>query len=265
MAQDTKTWYPEDAVVEVYDHEEKEIATGPIPGSDFIVGSAIAPITNMSYVGSPLAQYVDTLDQTSRRDVLVYLRKDGKDSIYDTTTTGSIVITTTGSLTFETSVTAATADNVIVSYSHDKKDQTNEVTDVAESGGGRAVTHVAVYGGIRIAQRTSQEAFTATLTVLKSNIDFAELVNGPIVTEIGSYQSTTGSITTSLGAENRDPKTLVIRANDPDTGNVLEHIFYNVLGVSKDVAGPADSSYTETVAINCAPQDKTELHFLKTS
>ena len=262
--QETEVWRPEDSDVRLYTHVEKEVLTGSIPGSVFTTsGSQISAIfrTDIETNGSPLAQYAASTGSIARRDCLIYMQKSGKDTEWNTASV-SASITTTGSVTFSDNIAAGTADNVVMSYSHTLQDKSNEVTEVSESGGGRPVEYITVYGGKKIAIKRVQDPFHVDITVLKSNLDFAAMINGETVLEI---RDSIGSVTTSRGGDKRLPRTMVIEDTDPENDNQLFFVYYNVLGVSKEVGGPADAHFTETVGFDCKPEDKVEIHILDTN
>lgn len=259
MGQSTEVWYPENANVYVYDHVEKETATGTIDGSNktFTISNAAAPITGLDTNGSVLPQYVDANGSVARRDALVYLRKNGADTIYDTTATGSIVFNASGStFDFEVAPTSSDADSVVVTYVHTRAEKTEEVITVSESGGDRPVEFITVYGGKKIKVNKTQEPFSVDVEVLKSDLDFAELVMGYVVTEsIGG-----STVKTTSGGNKRANKALLIDNTDPDTSNQMKLIYWNVSGTSKTIDAPAEEHYTEKITFECKPEDKTEIY-----
>jgi len=259
MSQTTEVWYPENADVKIYSHVEKEIAGSAIDGVNdtFTIANVAAAITGLDINGSVLAQYVDANGSAARRDVQVYFRLNGADTLYDTTATGSIVFNASGSwLAFETPPTTALADSVVATYVHTVAEKTEEVTTVSESGGNRPVEFITVYGGKKIKVTKTQEPFSVDIEVLKSDLDFAEFVLGFVVDE-----TITGSaVATTSGANKRSSKTILIDNTDPDTSNEMKLIYWNVSGTSKTLDAPAEEHYTEKVTFECKPEDKTEIY-----
>ena len=112
---EAKVFLAENATNEIYTHVEKEISdvTPDDALTEFTVTTAPVSITGLDSGALALPQYVDADGDYFRKDVLVYFRKDGKDTVVNTTTNAVTIATDT--LTFATAVTIAEADKVVVS------------------------------------------------------------------------------------------------------------------------------------------------------
>jgi hypothetical protein len=258
VAQKTRVWRPEDSVVEIYTHVEDEILSGAIPGSIFTFANTPVSVTGIGGT-TALAQYADATGSIARQDVLIKLRKDGADTEWNTASVAGSI--TGASVIFSASIAAAMADNIVACYSHTKVDKSLETVEVAESGGERAVEYITVYSGKRIALKKVQGPVSVDITILKSDLGFAEIVNGEHVLQV---LSGTGSITYARGGQTRLPRTLVVKDTDPENSNQLLFVYYNVLGVTKGLGGAAEDHFTETVSLNCAAEDKNEIHIAYT-
>jgi len=258
----TEIWYPENATVELYTHVEKETAGSTIDSSNktFTILHASAPVTGIDATGSPLTQFVDANGNVGRRDVLVYARLSGTDTAWDTAADGSIDIIAGSIVKFETAPTTAQATNIIVSYGYSKADKTNEVTSVAESGGDRPVEFLTTYGGYKIKTEKPQENYSVDIEVLKSDLEFAEIINGA---QNAENVAGSGSVYTVTGGETRVSKVLAVKNIDPTTTNRMILIYWNVSGVSKTIDAPAEEHYTEAVTFESKPEDKTEIYWEK--
>jgi len=238
----------------MYTHVEDEILSGTIPGSIFTFANTPVEITNIDTNGSALVQYADATGSIARRDVLIKLRLNNADTEWNT---GSVSGSMTGaSVIFSSSIVAAMADNIIGCYSYSESDKTYETIEVSESGGGRPIEHIAVYGGKRFKIKKLQEPFTVDITVLKSDVSFAQVVTGEEVLEVHA----SGSYTSVRGGQTRIPKTLVIRDVDPENSNELMFIYFNVYGTGKSMSGPAEEHFAETLNLDCESDDKVEIH-----
>ena len=260
----TEVWYPENAQVYVYNHIEKEFAGSTIDGSnlDFTLDNAPSPILGSYFnaEGSAISQYVDANGSVARRDFTVYKRKSGADAEWDTTSDGSVIIKVgdaTGSvIAFETAPTTTQADNILVTYGHTKNEKSDEVLSVSDGGGDRPVDYIQVYNGKQIKTSKTQQNFTVDLEVLKGGLSFAEMVNGAQVSE--GYAGS-GSIYTVTGGDKRADRVLVIDGDDPDTGNRMIFVYWNVSGVGKSLDAPSEEKYTETVNFSTKSSDKVEV------
>lgn len=261
MAQ-TEVWYPENAQVYVYDHQEKDVATGTIDS----VGSSFVLSTNPSAVfgsyfntnGSAQTQYVDANGSFARRDIQVYARKNGADTIWNTSSDGSIIAINGSELVFETAPTTEQADNIVATYAYNKSEKSDEVLSVSESGGERPVEFIQVYSGKQIKVSRTQQPFSVDVEILKGDLSFAEIVNGHQVTEsiAGS-----GSVYTVTGASTRANRTIIVDGVDPETTNRMILAYWNVSGTTKSLDGPAEENYTETVTFQSKAEDKTEIYW----
>ena len=252
---ETKAFLMENAVTEIYKHVEKEICNGTVNGSqkDFIVTTAPAAITGL-HATTVYPQYVDANGDFFRKDVLVFYRKDGKDTVVDTT---SNAVTISGTIiTFETAPTTSEADYVIASSSHTKSDRSDEIVNMTPAGGGRPVEYVTVQGGEKIRIAKTQEAKTVTFEVLSVDQGFVEFINGVEVTEtIAGATGGSDVLKGSVGAQTRTRRTIVCKIDDPETGNDRIELFYNVVGVTDEGTAPSDGYYSETASFECPPQD----------
>jgi len=259
MAQpgETKVFLGENATTEIYTHVEKEICSETVNGSTtaFTVTTAPAAITGI-VSGTAQAQYVDANSNYFRKDVIVYYRKDGADSVVDTTSNAITISSTT--LTFGTAPTASEADDVVVSYSHTKSDRSDEIIAMNPGGGGRPVEYVTVQGGIKIRIQKAQEAKTVSFDVLSVDNGFVQYVNGVSVTQtIAGVSSGSDVLEGSVGAQTRSPSahTIVLKIDDPETDNDRIECFFNVVGVTDEGSLPSDGYYSESCSFECPPQD----------
>lgn len=254
---ETKVFLMENATTEIYDHVEKEICSGTVDGTttDFTVTTAPADITGL---GGPYSQYVDANDNYFRKDVLVYYRKDGKDTVVDTASNAITISTST--ISFNTAPAISEADKVIASYSHTKTDRSDEIISMTIGGGGRPVEYVTVQGGIKVRIAKAQEAKTVSFDVLSVDGGFVQYINGVEVSEtIAGAVSGSDILTGTVGTLTRTSKTIALKVDDPETGNDRIEIFYNVVGVSDEGSAPSDGYYSETAGFECPPQDYCRL------
>ena len=249
----TEVFLLENAETIIYEHVEKELADGLIAAlqTDFTVTTAPVSITALQSTVEP--QYVDANDRPIRKDVLVYYRKDGKDTIVDTSSNAITISGTT--LTFTTAPTAAEADSVVVSYSHTPSNRTDEIVEFGLGGGDRSLEFVTVQGGKKVKIKQSQGQKSVNFKVLSVDLGFVSYLNGEVVSESITQGSDTNLLKATLGAQARTSKAIVITVDDPDTGNIRYEMFWNVDGVSDDGNAPSDSYIDESCAFECAPQD----------
>lgn len=250
---ETKVFLMENATTDIYTHVEKEIASGAINGSNkaFTVATAPAAITGIAATAQ--VQYKNG-SSFFRKDVLVYYRKDGKDTIVDTTINAITISTTT--LTFATAPATSEADSVVVSYSHTKTDRSDEIINCTVGGGGRPVEYVTVQGGQKVRIERTQEAKTVSLEVLSVDNGFVGYVNGADVSQtIAGATSGSDILKGSVGAQARGRKTIIVNITDPETNNERWEIFWNVVGVTDEGSAPSDSYFSETCSFECPPQD----------
>lgn len=257
MAQpgETKVFLLANASTEIYTHVEKEICSETVNGSttDFTVTTAPAAVTGI-VSGSPQVQYVDADGDYFRKDVLVFYRKDGADSVVDTT---SNAVTVSGStLSFNTAPTTTEADDVVVSYSHTKSDRSDEIVSFTPAGGGRPVEYVTVQGGEKVRIEMTQEAKTISMEVLSVDGGFVDYINGVLVQQtIAGASSGSDVLKGTVGAQSRGRKTIVIKVDDPETDNDRIECFFNVVSVSNEGSAPSEGYWSETVGFECSPQD----------
>jgi len=262
----TEVWYPENARVYVYNHVEKETAGSVVDSAnlDFTLEQAPAPILGSYFdaSGSAQSQYVDANGSSARRDFLVFKNKDGAETEWNTASDGSVIIKVGDAggsvIAFETAPTTTQADSISVTYAHTKNEKSDEVLSVSESGGERPVEFIQVYNGKQIKVNRTQQSFSVDIETLKSNLSFAEMVNGAQVTE---GISGSGSVYTVTGASNRASRTLVVDGDDPDSGNRMILLYWNVSGTSKNLDGPAAENYTETTTFMSKAEDKSEIYW----
>ena len=127
-------------------------------------------------------------------------------------------------------------------------------------GGGRPLEFVTVQGGIKIKIAKAQEQKTVSFEVLSVDGGFVHFINGVEVSEtIAGASSGSDILKGTVGAQTRTPRTIVLKVDDPETGNDRIELFYNVLGVSDEGAAPSDGFYSETAGFECAPQDYCRL------
>ncbi len=256
QAGETKVFLAENATTEIYTHVEKEIASGTVNGStvDFTVTTTPASITGLS--ASALSQYVDGNGLYFRKDVLVFFRKDGKDTVVDTATNAITISGTT--VTFATAPTDSEADVIVISSSHTKTDRSDEITATTPAGGARPVEYVTVQGGEKVRIQKVQEARTVTFEVLSVDGGFVQYVNGYEITEtIAGASSGSDLLAGTVGSQTRSPTahTIVLKVDDPETDNDRIEVFYNVVGVSSEGSMPSDGHYSENATFECPPQD----------
>lgn len=254
---ETKVFLMENASTEIYTHVEKEICS-ETPDSietDFEVTTAPVSVTGLS--GSALSQYHNGTNYF-RKDVLVFFRKDGADTVVDTN--ANVITISSTTVTFATAPTAAEADSVIVSYSHTKSDRSDEVVNMTVAGGGRPVEYVTVQGGDKVRIEKAQEAKTVTFEVLSVDGGFVHYVNGVEVSEtIAGAVSGSDVLKGTVGTLTRVRRTIVSKVDDPETDNDRIECFFNVVGVTNEGAAPSDGYWSETCAFECPPQDYCRL------
>lgn len=256
MAQpgETKAFLMENAVTEIYTHVEKEICSGTVNGSNVSFTVTTAPVAVTGLTATAQAQYVDASGNYFRKDVLVFYRKSGKDSVVDTTSNAITISSTT--LTFATAPTTTEADKVIASYSHTKSDRSDEIVNMTPAGGGRPVEYVTVQGGEKIRISKTQEAKTLALEILSVDQGFVEYVNGVEVTETIAGATSGSDITKgSVGAQTRTSRTIICKVDDPETGNDRIECFFNVVGVTNEGSAPSEGYWSESCSFECPPQD----------
>jgi len=255
---ETKVFLMENATTEIYTHVEKEIASGTVDGTTTVFTVSTAPVAVTGIVsGSPQSQYKNGSDYF-RKDVLVFYRKDGADSVVDTTS-NAISISGSG-LTFNTAPTTTEADNVVVSYAHTKSDRSDEIINVTFSGGGRPVEYVTVQGGEKVRIEKAQESKTVQFEVLSVDGGFVHYVNGSEVSEtIAGASSGSDILKGSVGSQTRTRRTIIIRVDDPETDNDRIECFFNVVGVTNEGSAPSEGYWNETCSFECPPQDYCRL------
>jgi len=257
MAQpgETKVFLLENATTEIYTHVEKEICGGTVNGvtTDFTVTTAPAAVTGI-VSGTAQAQYVNSDDEYFRKDVLVFFRKDGADTVVDTLTNA---LTISGStITFATAPATAEADSIVATYAHTKSDRTDEIVSFTPAGGGRPVEYVTVQGGEKVRIEKVQEAKTISMEVLSVDNGFVQYVNGNQVQEtIAGVTSGSDILKGSVGSQTRTRRAIIISISDPETNNERIECFWNVVGVSSEGSAPSDGYYSETCGFECPPQD----------
>ena len=231
---ETKVFLMENAITEIYSHVEKEICSETPDGAVkiFTVTTAPAAVTGI-VSGSPQSQYHDGTDYF-RKDVLIFYRKDGKDTVVDISA-NAITISGTD-ITFATAPETSEADSVIASYSHTKSDRSDEIVNVTPAGGGRPVDYVTVQGGEKVRIEKTQEAKTISFEVLSVDGGFVQYINGNEVTQDPIAGATSGSdiLRGSVGAQSRSKKTIIEKVSDPETGNERIECFFNVVGVTDE-------------------------------
>ncbi len=252
---ETKAFLMENAVTEIYSHVEKEICSETPDGTvtDFTVTTAPAPVTGI-HATTPQPHYHDGTNYF-RKDVIVYFRKDGKDTVVDTSGSQTLSISST-TITFGTAPTTTEADKIIVSYSHTKSDRSDEIVDMTPAGGGRPVEYVTVQGGTKVRIQKTQEAKTITFEVLSVDGGFVEYINGVQINEtIAGASSGSDVLKGTVGAQTRTIKTIICKVDDPETGNDRIECFFNVVGVTNEGTAPSEGYWAETCAFECPPQD----------
>lgn len=252
---ETKVFLMENATTEIYTHVEKEICGGTVDGTTttFTVTTAPAAITGL-VSGTAESQYVDGSGNYFRKDVLVQYKKDGKESVVDTS--GNAITISSTNIEFATAPTTTEADDVIASYSHTKSDRSDEIVSMTIGGGGRPNEYVTVQGGIKIKIEKAQDAKTIGFEILSVDGGFVSYVNGVEVSEtIAGATSGSDVLKGTVGAQTRTPRTIVLKVDDPETDNDRIECFYNVSGVSDEGSAPSDGYYSETAGFECAPQD----------
>lgn len=249
----------EHSSTEIYTHVEKEICSETPDGAetDFTVTTAPVGVTGL-HATTVYPQYVDASLDYFRKDVLVFYRKDGRDTVVDTTSNAVTISSTT--VTFATAPTTSEADKVVVSYSHTKSDRSDEIVNTTPAGGGRPVEYVTVQGGIKVRIEKAQEAKTIAFEVLSVDGGFVQYVNGNQITEtVANATSGSDYLRGSVGAQTRTRRTIVVKVDDPETGNDRIELFYNVVGVTDEGAAPSDGYWSETCSFECPPQDYCRL------
>lgn len=255
---ETKVFLMENASTEIYIHVEKEISSETPNGSAVAFTVTTAPVSVTGLSATVLSQHVDASGDYFRKDVLVFYRKDGRDSVVDVSANA---ITISGStLTFATAPTALEADSVVVSYSHTKSDRTDEIVNVTPAGGARPLEYVTVQGGEKVRIEKVQEAKTISFEVLSVDGGFIHFINGVEVTEtIAGAVSGSDILKGTVGSQTRTRRTIIVKVDDPETGNDRIECFFNVVGVTDEGSAPSDGYWSETAAFECPPQDYCRL------
>ncbi|MCP3684479.1 MAG: hypothetical protein GY861_17580 [bacterium] len=259
QAGETKVFLMENASTQIFNHVEKEISATTVDGAETDFEVLVAPVSVTGIVaGSPQPQYVDADDDYFRKDVLVFYRKDGLDTVVDT---GANAITISGTtITFAAAPTTSEADSVVVSSSHTPSNRTDEIVNLTPAGGARPVEFVTVQGGDKVRIEKVQEQKTIAFEVLSVDGGFVHFVNGGEVEEtIAGATSGSDILKGTVGAQTRTPRTIVTTVTDPETSNSRIECFFNVVGVSDEGAAPSDGYWSETCGFECAPQDYCRL------
>lgn len=255
----TEVWYPENSTVNVYDFIDKENTTGTIDGSGsvFVIANTPSAIVGEHFEtnGSPMTQYYSAQGSAARRDVTVYKYLNSAYTEWNTASEGSIIVDS-GSLIFETAPTTAQADAIAVSYAMNKSSKCKETLSVSETGGERAVEFIQTYCSHQIKVNKNQQPFSIDVETLKSNLDFAEMVYGKKVTE---GLSANGSLMTIQGGNIRQDKVFVVDSNDPETGNRLMRLYWNVSGTSINIDGAAEDNFSEKITFQCSAEDAVQV------
>lgn len=250
-------------------HVEREIATGDIDGSnaDYTTARKMEAVmgdaTGLSgWSGSPQSQYTDSDGNYFRKDVYIETLKSGVIAALNTSTYAvSIVIGATGSFTVGTAIPASVAGSLLVSYSASLAERTDEITNVAISGGGRANTYIVVQNGKRVKVTSVQESRSVSIEAISIQRGWVEYLNGdPISQSIDNTTSGSDLLTASQGARTRTyGKTIIFRQTDPKTDNQVIDALFNVDQVSNDTGRPSEGQATETAGFDCEPQDYTRV------
>lgn len=254
---ETKVFLMENASTKIYDHVEKEICGETVDGVEDTFTVTTAPVNVTGLSANAEVQYYDTADDVYfRKDVLVFYRKSGVDTVVDTTA-NPITVTTTD-LIFTTAPTASEADSVVVSYCHTPSDRSDEIVSLTPGGGGRPVEYVTVQGGEKVRIEKAMEAKSISFEVLSLDGGFVEYINGNEVSETSGSDIIRGSV----GSQRRCRKAIVVTVDDPETGNKRVECFFNVVGVSNEGSAPSEGHWAETVGFECPPQDYCRITLL---
>lgn len=254
----TKAFLMEHSSTQIYTHVEKEICSETPDGiiTDFTVTTAPVSITGLS--ASALSQYVDADDDYFRKDVLVFFRKAGADTVVDTTTNAITISGTT--ISFATEPTTDEADSIVVSYAHTLADRSDEIVNTTPAGGGRPTEYVVVQGGERVRIEKVQEQKTVSFEVLSVDGGFVDYVNGVEVQEtIAGSVSGSDLLKGTVGSQTRGKKTIVVKVDDPETDNDRIECFHNVVAVTNEGTAPSDGYWSESCSFECPPQDYCRL------
>lgn len=252
----TEIFRGENAETRIYTHVEKEIASGTVDGSNKAFTVTTAPVSLTELNASALSQFVDASGDYFRKDVLVFYRKDGKDTVVDTNANAITISSTT--LTFTTAPATADADSVVVSYAHTLSDRTDEIVSMSFAGGGRPVEYITVQGGTKVRVEKVQEARTVSCEVLSVDEGWVDYMNGKLVSETSGSDIIKGTV----GAQRRGRKAMIVDIDDPETGNKRIECFHNIVQVSSEGSMPSEGHWSETAAFECPPQDYCRITFL---
>jgi len=251
----TEIYYPENSTVKVWTYVDKEITSPAVNGTakTFDVANDIANVTGLDT--TPLPDYDDGTDNWAIRDIAVYYRKNGSDTRVPM---AEVFTVGTDSISFTTAPSTASADNVVISYSHTPIDITFILTDYSDSGAERSVEQIITYGGHSIDQEKPQTQKEFELTTIKNGLTLSEAVNGAMITTTTEVADMT--IETVVGGATRLPRTIKVEAIDPIvTTNKLILLFRGIRGVSKGISAAAEDYYEETVSFSCKPAEYGEI------
>ena len=250
-------------------HYEREIASGDINGANkehtttHKIEDPIGNATELSgWTGSPQAQYTDSNGDYFRKDVFIETLKSGKVSPLNTSTYVVSVVAgnATGSFVMTTAIPASVAGSLLVSYSSSMREVTDEVTNFSIAGGGKANTYVVVQGGKRVKISGVHESRTVSIEALSIGKGWVEYLNGVNIQQsIDNTSSGSDLLNGVQGGQTRTPKDIVVRQEDPITGNQVIDAFFNVDQVSNDTARPSEGQATETAGFDCEPADSTRI------
>jgi len=253
-----EAYYPENSEVRVYTFIEKEISSTPVDGTatEFVVSKDIA---NTTKIGDyPLPDKSTSGELEAIRDVAVYFRLNGVDTLQEDAAIESIGEVTPKTIKFVTAPTTSEADYVIVSYSHTEINKTFDVTEFSRGGGSREVESTVTYGGNYIDKEKPQEQIEISLTAIANDLAFSEAVNGTTIETTTEVPSIT--IKTSTGGQTRTPKTIVIDSVDPlETTNHLMWVARNIKGTSLETSAGAEDYYEEKATFKCKPTEFAEI------
>ena len=103
----------------------------------------------------------------------------------------------------------------------------------------------------------TNEADKITAVVINSLIKLTEIPTVNII--VKAPKAIKNILKGTVGAQTRTRKTIIVKVDDPETGNDRIECFFNVVGVTDEGAAPSDGYWSETCSFECPPQDYCRL------
>ncbi len=249
----------DDLTLTVYRWSDKEVTSGSVNGTNttFTTANTIVNVTGIDSSIKP--DYTDASGNVQLRDIAIYYRKDGLDTLVDESDISSVSGTT---ITFASAPTTSQADSIVASYAYSSSDDgTTDFTYYVKSydpkSGSKDVSSEKVCGGRSYKKIGSQDLAELSLELLKKDVLLSQVLNGDVVVTT----DVTGYTVKSTGAANSvTPRCVYLKHTDPTNSNeFIGHLLRNVNGAEVSASGGAEDSLTESITVKCNPQDYQEI------